>query len=128
MDALRSRKQTDHLTLRRTGCEHACGHDSICHGTRRRVLLLGEKFPGKYDSCPTSEEVADSEGLSGAPRMIADGAMEAGYGDRTMLKRQLLQVRSYKAGPAQVGWIHGTGVIGKGGHAPTRTRPLTLSI
>ncbi len=60
------------------GTMHACGHDS------HTAMLLGvasllakEKFPGKIRLLfQPSEETGDEEGISGAPRMIEDGAMQ----------------------------------------------------
>jgi amidohydrolase len=41
------------------------------------TLLVKEKFPGKVRFLfQPSEETGDEEGISGAPRMIADGAMQ----------------------------------------------------
>ena len=60
------------------GTMHACGHDShTAMALGAAVLLAKEKFPGKvrflFQPC---EEAGDEEGISGAPRMIEDGAMQ----------------------------------------------------
>lgn len=60
------------------GCMHACGHDAhtaILLGVA--TLLNRLDLPGQVRLLfQPSEEVADEEGISGAPRMIADGALE----------------------------------------------------
>jgi amidohydrolase len=60
------------------GTMHACGHDShtaMLLGVA--TLLVKEKFPGKIRLLfQPSEEAGDDQGISGAPRMIEDGAME----------------------------------------------------
>jgi amidohydrolase len=57
---------------------HACGHDAhtaIALGVA--MLLADEQLPGTVRILfQPAEEVADEEGLSGAPRMVEDGAME----------------------------------------------------
>lgn len=60
------------------GVMHACGHD--CHVAILlgvATLLAEETFPGTVRLLfQPSEEAADDEGVSGAPRMIEDGAIE----------------------------------------------------
>ena len=89
------------------GVMHACGHDghtAIALGVA--TLLAQESFPGTVRLLfQPAEEVADKEGLSGAARMVEDGAMEgvdavmalhvfpvAGVGDITL-----------EAGPSSAG-------------------------
>jgi len=60
------------------GTMHACGHDShTAMALGAATLLAREKFPGRVRFLfQPSEEAGDAEGISGAPRMIQDGAME----------------------------------------------------
>ena len=77
---LQEDNQTDYSS-QISGVMHACGHDA------HTAILLGvaellsreENLPGTVRFLfQPAEEVADDEGISGAPRMIQDGAMEGG--------------------------------------------------
>ncbi len=103
------------------GRMHACGHDAhtaMALGVAQ--LLSEEKFPGTVRILlQPSEEVADKDGVSGAPAMIADGALDgadlviAAHVDPATPVGDI----RISAGPASGGvdsWFGA--VIGKGGH------------
>ena len=79
MDALPIQEENEVSYASRTpGVMHACGHDAhtaIVLGVA--TLLAQETFPGTVRLLfQPAEEVEDEEGLSGAPRMAQDGAMD----------------------------------------------------
>jgi amidohydrolase len=110
------------------GTMHACGHDShTAMALGAATLLAAEKFPGRVRFLfQPSEEAGDEQGISGAPRMIEDGAMEgvdmviALHVDPSSAVGNV----HISDGPSSGGVDSWYGrIIGKGGHGayPTRT-------
>jgi amidohydrolase len=100
---------------------HACGHDAhtaIALGVA--TLLAQETFTGTIRFLfQPAEEVSDDEGISGAPRMVEDGAME---GVETVIALHVDSSVpagdvSLAAGPVSAGVdsFYAT-IIGEGGH------------
>ncbi|HUH98017.1 MAG TPA: M20 family metallopeptidase [Anaerolineales bacterium] len=106
------------------GTMHACGHDShTAMALGAATLLAREKFPGKVRFLfQPSEEAGDEEGISGAPRMVADGAVQGVDMAIALHVDPSTPVGDIhiSAGPSSGGvdsWY--ARILGKGGHGAT---------
>jgi amidohydrolase len=109
------------------GVMHACGHDAhtaMVLGVA--TLLARESFPGTVRLLfQPAEEVSDDEGVSGAPRMIEDGAMEGVQAVLALHVDSFLPVGDVVAegGPVSAGvdTLY-AGILGQGGHGASPHR------
>jgi amidohydrolase len=103
------------------GVMHACGHDAhIAIALGVATLLAQERLPGTVRFLfQPAEEVGDEEGVSGAPRMVEDGAMEGVDAVLALHVDPSISVGdiAVDSGPASAGvdTFYVT-IVGRGGH------------
>lgn len=103
------------------GYMHACGHDAhtaMLLGVA--ALLRNQEFPGQVRLLfQPSEETAGADGISGAPAMIADGALNGVDRVIALHVNATIEVGTIRADDGWIGAAVDTfrgHVIGRGGH------------
>ena len=117
------------------GKMHACGHDG--HTTMLlgvAMLLAKEKIPGQIRLIfQPSEEASDEEGISGAPRMIADDALKgvqhviALHVDGTLETGKICVEAGKVSGAVDTFRAHVLGTGGHGAHPNQTNDPIWLT-